>query len=547
MGGRRATVAVSFLPIVERELRIAARSKSTSRARWWSALVAMLMSLGALVVVMSGSGRPSGNPMFTLLTGYTFALCVFAGGILTADSLSEEKREGTLGLLFLTDLKGYDVVLGKFFARSLNAFYALLALVPITGIPLLIGGVTGGEFWRMALSLGNVLFFSLTLGMLVSTLARDARQAIGATFGLLLLQVIGLPLLAGFIAGTPLRPLARAVEWTSPLYPFNAAMDSVYTGRPSSFWRALVGSNLLGWVFLAVASLTLSKCWQQGNVGAVLGLGKRGVGRRKQRRQKAHRDHLLGINPIYWLLRREGAMRALVWSIVLLWGVALFVWSTSWLRSASGNAIASLYYYGKGCAMVLKMLVAIQACRFFAEARRSGALEALLATPLRNREILRGHWLALRSIFVWPLITFVLFLLIPVAVDVVRALAAGAEGGQLAAKFVGLGMGSLLVLWFGLGMAVDVLAVIYVGSWLALSMKKPNLAAGATILIVLVIPSVGVCGLDLLADLFFILWGSTKLSMDLRWTINQPYQQVVRLPPRTFPTAAPAPPVIPAR
>ena len=116
------------------------------------------------------------------------------------------------------------------------------------------------------------------------------------------------------------------------------------------------------------------------------------------------------------------------------------------------------------------------------------------------------------------------------------------------AKVVGLGMGSLLVLWFGLGLAVDVLAVIYVGSWLALSMKKPNLAAGATILIVLVIPSVGGSGgLDLLADLFFILWGSTKLSMDLRWTINQPYQQVVRLPPRTFPTASPAPPVIPAR
>ena len=29
----------------------------------------------------------------------------------TADSLSAEKREGTLGLLFLTDLRGYDVVL----------------------------------------------------------------------------------------------------------------------------------------------------------------------------------------------------------------------------------------------------------------------------------------------------------------------------------------------------------------------------------------------------------------------------------------------------
>ena len=63
-----------------------------------------------------------------------------------------------MGLLFLTDLKGYDVVLGKFIARSLPALYGLLALLPLIGIPLLLGGVTGSEFWRMALALVNALF-----------------------------------------------------------------------------------------------------------------------------------------------------------------------------------------------------------------------------------------------------------------------------------------------------------------------------------------------------------------------------------------------------
>ena len=32
---------------------------------------------------------------------------------MTADCLSEEKREGTLGLLFLTDLRGYDIVVSS--------------------------------------------------------------------------------------------------------------------------------------------------------------------------------------------------------------------------------------------------------------------------------------------------------------------------------------------------------------------------------------------------------------------------------------------------
>ena len=37
-------------------------------------------------------------------------MCMFSASV-TADALSSEKRNGTLGLLFLTDLKGYDIVL----------------------------------------------------------------------------------------------------------------------------------------------------------------------------------------------------------------------------------------------------------------------------------------------------------------------------------------------------------------------------------------------------------------------------------------------------
>src|SRR5438045_3244086 len=123
---------MTFLPIVERELRAGSRRKATYRLRWWTALVAIIASCGWLIFVWVLSGRGNlGKALFTILTSYTFALCVLAGIFLTSDTLSEEKREGTLGLLFLTDLKGYDVVLGKFVARSLNAFYALLALLPL--------------------------------------------------------------------------------------------------------------------------------------------------------------------------------------------------------------------------------------------------------------------------------------------------------------------------------------------------------------------------------------------------------------------------------
>ena len=83
----------------------------------------------------------------------------------------------SLGLLFLTDLKGYDIVLGKLAATSLNTFYGMLAIFPVLAISLLVGGVSGGEFWRMVLVSVNNLLFSLAVGIVCSAISRDERKA----------------------------------------------------------------------------------------------------------------------------------------------------------------------------------------------------------------------------------------------------------------------------------------------------------------------------------------------------------------------------------
>src|SRR5215472_17989833 len=160
---------MTFLPIVDRELRAAARRRGTFRLRWFVVLIGLIVTFAALSFLAAGAGpRNVGGPLFAVLTVCAFFLCPLLGVALTADSLSEEKREGTLGLLFLTDLKGYDVVLGKFAATSLDSIYGLLGILPVLALPLSIGGVTGDEFWRMVLALANALFFSLCAGILVS-------------------------------------------------------------------------------------------------------------------------------------------------------------------------------------------------------------------------------------------------------------------------------------------------------------------------------------------------------------------------------------------
>ena len=70
-------------------------------------------------------------------------------------------------------------------------------MLPITAFPLLLGGLTIGEFWRTSLALVNMLFVSLAGGIWISALARDAQRAMGRALGLILILVAGLPALAG--------------------------------------------------------------------------------------------------------------------------------------------------------------------------------------------------------------------------------------------------------------------------------------------------------------------------------------------------------------
>src|SRR5256886_4967003 len=191
---------MTFLPIVGREPRVPARRRGTYWNRALSALAAILIFGGALIFEAQAPPKELGQHVFNILSGFFLLSSLAAGVRYTADCLSQEKREGTLGLLFLTDLKGYDVVLGKLAATSLNCFYGLLAIFPVLAIPLLLGGVSLGEFWRMSLVLANALFFSLAAGAVVLATSRLARTAMAGTFALVLFVHAGLPALGVWLA-----------------------------------------------------------------------------------------------------------------------------------------------------------------------------------------------------------------------------------------------------------------------------------------------------------------------------------------------------------
>ncbi len=194
-------------PIVERELGVTSRLAATYRNR----IVAPLAVAGLAVAKVlfngpAGAKVIAGADLFHTLLFLTVAFCVLEGVRKTADCLSQERREGTLGLLFLTHLKGGDIILGKLLSASLTSFYGLFAMMPILAWSLFLGGVTNGEVWRAGLAAASVLLFSLSTGVWVSSRSRSASNAMLGT----------LFVAALFMGGAGESESAVALRRTSP-------------------------------------------------------------------------------------------------------------------------------------------------------------------------------------------------------------------------------------------------------------------------------------------------------------------------------------------
>lgn len=424
--------------------------------------------------------------IFYMLTGALTLYALTAGVRSTADCLSEEKREGTLGLLFLTDLRGYDVVAGKLLANSLAVFYALLAVLPILAIPLLMGGVAGAEFGRLALVLVNTLFFSLSAGMLASAWCKNARVAVATALGLILLVAGGGPALG--LLEFKLRNWIGSYEfiflWPSPVYSFFAGVDHFYkSGVGKGFYWSVGIVHGCGWGCLVLASWWVRRSWQD-KPTTVRGLqwrdGWRQIWEGGVSGRKAFRTRLLDLNAFCWLAARPRQKAYWTWTPLVL---AALAWAWGWYKVGNDWFHPGIYMATAILLSVtMKAMIGAEAGRRLLEDRKIGSLELLLSTPLSVQDILRGQGLALWRQFGGPV-----FVLFGVAF---LMLVAGANSQELGASersyWITIGLAGMVMF------VADVIALYWVGMWFGLSAKNPKHAFGAAILPILTLPWIGV-------------------------------------------------------
>src|SRR6185295_7990969 len=155
---------MQFLSVAWRELRVAARKRSCFRVRMFTSVIALLVAgFDLWFVTLFGSRPISGEHLFRALSLVTLICACVAGPALTADCVNEERNNGTLGFLFLTNLRAISISLGKLAGHGTLALYALVSIVPVMALPAILGGTDAASLAKTALVLGVTLFLSLTL------------------------------------------------------------------------------------------------------------------------------------------------------------------------------------------------------------------------------------------------------------------------------------------------------------------------------------------------------------------------------------------------
>lgn len=496
-----------LLPVAAREVREASRQSRTYL--WRAATAAVALAVMAFIAWVDRYSTTRGHDLFVAVSTIAFIYCLVAGVVRTADTLAAEKRDNTLGLLFLTDLKGWDIILGKLLSSSVNCLFGLLALIPMLAIPMLMGGVRMTEFLRVILSLVVTLLLSISWGFLISSLFRLSVVTISAGLAVVIITAGGLPLLAVLLAEEfHFNFLAAAVFVFSPTHCHMFSFDVSAPAFLHHYWTSIAINFAIALINLRLAIFFLPRFWQEVPKNKNTETWRNRIRALRFGKSKAKnrlRKRLLDRNPFFWLANREQVSSVgLMITCVVILSVAL----------AAGIAASRNAWRGVQQIMILWMLglilihaliafrMAMSATYRLAEDRRSGALELLLGTEVSIRQILRGYWMALGRQFFGPALivifggAFGLSMMLLMFSDMLES-----KTGNIVAALIEVlaslfrpGGNSEKGLLFSVAVSIQLMAalnwiaVIWVGMWLGLREKRPGVATWVTLSLVYIPP-----------------------------------------------------------
>jgi hypothetical protein len=391
---------MTLLPILGRELRTQARSRVTYWTRCCVALGGVLICLQSMQTTPMTTPAKVGSAVFDVLVIAAF-LVSCSSCLLTADAISAERREGTLGLLFLTEVKAVDVLLGKLGSVCIAGLCALLAFLPALMFPVLAGGVTGGEVLRAGVGLIDTMLLALVIGLCVSAFqherARAVRRSVAAVVGVVMVP-------AYFWTGAS----SGFFHFFGALSPWVLLRAATGAASPRFFWCSFSAILVLAWELLVWTGFRL---WRTRGEGSDRDKVERAAPPAEEVRRAVGFVSWQPLKdqstPVEWLAYRRYGVSAGLWAVGLL-GMAYHGWVPLAARplGGMGTTVSWMFSWPLGtiAGLIGGAVIAWIASRFFVGVRRTGDLELLMTTPVGAESILSDQWKVLQRVFVWPVL-----------------------------------------------------------------------------------------------------------------------------------------------
>jgi ABC-type transport system involved in cytochrome c biogenesis permease component len=357
-------------PLIVRELRAEARRANTY---WLRSLAAALLTALFVWSTWNFQGGAALGPMLfeTLSNGLLLAILTIVAGV-TADTISSEKREGTLGLLFLTPLTARDIVVGKTLLHGLRAVSLFMAVVPIVSLPFLLGGIPTAGLIMFACALPAAVLIAVASGIIASVRSREWIESIVWAeilcalfcavffFGQFLLLRI-------FLSGYKFRaPPVWLLDW----WAVASALAILYAVAVLAIALAYASQRLLA-TWQDDASETES-WWLK--IFSTSDFWRTAF----HWNTKKARDR----NPIAWLQEYNWSSR------LTKWGWCILIFAAQWKMVLTFRQFMD---YQMQLYRLVALGIAFSAAASFRRERQTGALELLLVTPISAGKLILGR------------------------------------------------------------------------------------------------------------------------------------------------------------
>lgn len=402
-------------PVLIRELRVGARDHWNN---WYRVLASgAVLLIGWFTRLFDANA--DGRSLFTTIHQVLLCAIWIFVPLATADCISKERREGTLGLLFLTPLKAWHVVVAKSVVCANRALFMWLAAIPVLTLSFLMGGITKWEVLLSVLIHFSSLCCALAAGIIVSAFFTEwSRVMVAAviTAALILTGYVSLQFWVGAISCFKLGLMPGQDWWdvalssTALLANWNgrAWLNATGGGAPAfvSMWAKWMVLPCVIFLLLLAGSVIASGMIVRRTItcegrepSRVERIGMKILIPKLFRRWSRYR---LLRNPVGWLEQRTVTARTLQWGwVAVMIGFYAFIAEhlENWLYDYTG--MHRLIGWG------LLAALGLTAAGSLRRECENGMLSLLLITPLQADTIVMGRVKGLWTQIRWATVLFV--------------------------------------------------------------------------------------------------------------------------------------------